>query len=150
MKLFFQIIFKIFLILIILAGYASTAEIKETDLDELLNQGIVLLEGFRYDRAIAYFNKAIEINPNFAEAYYNRGIAYFGKYQDDKAIADFTEAIEINPRLADAYNNRGFAYIQKDQYDKACSDWNRACDLGLCKDYKWAQREGVCLKTSGH
>ncbi len=40
MKLFFRIIFKIFLILTILAGCATTEEIKETDSDALLTQGI--------------------------------------------------------------------------------------------------------------
>ena len=38
MKLFFRIIFKIFLILSILAGCATTEEIKETDSDALLNR----------------------------------------------------------------------------------------------------------------
>jgi len=81
MKLLFRIIFKIFLILTILAGCATTEEIKETDSDELLNQGIALLEEGQYDRAIAYFNKAIELNPRLAEAYSNRGLAYLGKGQ---------------------------------------------------------------------
>ena len=49
MKLFFWIVFKIFLILTILAGCATTEEIKETDSDALLNQGIALLEEGQYD-----------------------------------------------------------------------------------------------------
>ena len=49
MKLFFPIIFKIFLILTILAGYATAGVIKETDSDALLNQGIALLEKGHYD-----------------------------------------------------------------------------------------------------
>jgi len=77
MKLFFRIIFKIFLILTILAGRATTKEIKETDSGALLNQRIALLEEGQYDLSINYFNKAIEINPRFAEAYNNRAFAYF-------------------------------------------------------------------------
>jgi len=119
MKLSFRIIFKIFLILTILAGCVTTEEIKETDSDVLLNQGVVLLEEGQYDRAIAYFNKAIEINPKYAVAYLNRGSAYDGKGQYDKAISDFNKAIEINPRFAVAYFNRGFVYDRKGQLDKA-------------------------------
>ena len=129
MRLFFRIVLKIFLILTILARYAITEEIKETDSGELLNQGIALLELYRYDQAIAYFNNAIAINPNFAEAYYTRGVAYFGKYQDDKAIADFTEALEINPKYVFAYKIRGLAYSEKGQYDKAISDYNKAVEI---------------------
>jgi tetratricopeptide (TPR) repeat protein len=29
-----------------------------------------------YEKAIESFNKAIEINPTFTDAYYNRGITY--------------------------------------------------------------------------
>ncbi|MCK5486751.1 MAG: tetratricopeptide repeat protein, partial [Desulfobacterales bacterium] len=92
MKLLFRIIFKIFLILTILAGCATTEEIKETDSDELLNQGIALLEEGQYDKAISDYNKAIEINPKDAEAYYNRGYAYGEKGEYDKAISDYTKA----------------------------------------------------------
>ena len=76
MKLFFRIIIKIFLILTILAGCATTEEIKETDSDALLNQGIALLEEGQYDLSINCFNKAIEINPRYTDAYNNRGLAY--------------------------------------------------------------------------
>ena len=73
MKLFFQSVFKISLILTILAACATTEEIKETDSDALLNQGIAFLIRGQYDRSIAYFNKAIEINPRYVDAYNNRG-----------------------------------------------------------------------------
>jgi hypothetical protein len=52
MKLFLRIMFKIFLILTILAGNTTTEEIKGTDSDELLNQGIALLERYRYPTVI--------------------------------------------------------------------------------------------------
>jgi tetratricopeptide (TPR) repeat protein len=144
MKLFFRIILKIFLILTILAGCATIEEIKETDSDESLNQGIALLEEGQYDRAITNFNKAIELNPRYADAYYNRGVAYGEKGDWDKAIPDYSKAIEINPKDAEAYDNRGLAYYRKGDYDKACSDWNRACELELCKNYEWAKRKDVC------
>ena len=140
MKLFFRIIFKIFFILTFLAGNATTEEIKETDPIALLNQGIAL----GGDRGIAYFNKAIEINPRFAEAYYIRGRAYYYKGWYDKAIADYTMVIELNPRFAWAYHNRANAYYHKGQYDKACSDWRQACELGSCVQYELAKTKGVC------
>ena len=144
MKLFFRIIFKIFLILTILAGCETNEQIKETDPVALFNQGAALLEEDQYDRAIAYFSKVIEINPRADKIYFIRGVAYDKKGQYDKAISDYNKAIEINPRYAEAYNNRGVAYYHKARHDIACSDWKRACELGFCEGYEWAKRKDVC------
>jgi len=83
----------------------------------------------QWDKVIAEFNKAIEINSRFAEAYNNRGIAYFGKGQEDRALSDFKKAIEINPRLAMAYSNRGLMYLGKGQEDQALSDFKKAIEI---------------------
>lgn len=63
-----------------------------------------------YDNAIFAYTKAIELNPEDADAYTNRGVIYDiqGKY--DLAIVDYTKAIELNPEDADAYTNRGVIY----------------------------------------
>ena len=38
-------------------------------------RGITLNERGRYEKAVASFNRAIEINPNYEPAWYNKGIA---------------------------------------------------------------------------
>jgi tetratricopeptide (TPR) repeat protein len=137
MKFIFQIIFKIFLILTIFVGYATTEEIKETDPDELLNQGITFANEGQYDKAIAYFDKAIEINPRFAKAYYIRGRAYYYKGWYDKAIADFTKAIEINPYYTEAYNSRGHIKRRKyNNFDGAIADYTMVLELN--PRFAWA------------
>jgi len=167
MKLSFWIIFKIFLILTIFIGCATTEEIKETDPIVLLDQGIAFGKDGQYDRAIAYFNKAIEINPRFAEAYTARGGTYLIKGQYDKVISDCNKAIEINPKLARAYAGRGGAYAGKGQYDKAIFDCNKAIEINpklaeaylvrgatyaykgqhdkACSDWKRACELGLCI-----
>ena len=65
--------------------------------------------------AIADYTKAIEINPQYSEAYINRGIAKSDLGDTQGAIADYNKAIDINPQYAVAYNNRGYAkYNLKD------------------------------------
>jgi tetratricopeptide (TPR) repeat protein len=78
-----------------------------------------------YDKTIADYTKAIQIDPNFATAYFNRASAYGMKSEYDKAIADYTKAIELNPGITGAYNNRGIAYLDKDDYDRAMADFNQ-------------------------
>ena len=153
MKLSFSSIFKIALILTVLAGCTTTDEIKETDPNKLLNQGKVLLNKGQNDRAIAYFNKALKINPKHRNgymyrglAYMSRGLAYFDKVKWDKAIYDFTKAIEILPvyMTGEIYGVRGIAYSETGQYEKACSDWKRMCELGWCETYEATKRAEEC------
>ena len=84
----------------------------------------------QYDKAIADFNKAIEINPRFAGFYNNRGLVNEEKGQYDKAISDYNKAIEINPRFAEAYNNRVVTYFYKRDYETAWDDVYKAQSLG--------------------
>jgi tetratricopeptide (TPR) repeat protein len=59
--------------------------------------------------AIADYTKAIEFNPQFADAYFNRGLAKYSLGDKNGSIADWTKAIEVNPQYAEAYYNRGYA-----------------------------------------
>ena len=77
------------------------------------------------------FNKAIELNSNYADAYFGRGNTK-GKLSDYKgAILDFDKAIELNPDLAIAYMGRGLAKHFLGDNDGACIDWNKAAKLGF-------------------
>ena len=53
-----------------------------------------------YDRAIADYDRAIQLKPDYAEAYVNRGWAYNAKGDYDRAIADFDRAIQLKPDYA--------------------------------------------------
>ena len=93
-------------------------------------KGVSYQEKGQRDKAIAEYNKAIEINPRHAQPYANRGYAYaaIGKY--DQAITDYNKALEINPIYAKAYANRGYAYRSKGEYEKAMGDFRKAEGFG--------------------
>lgn len=83
----------------------------------------------KYDKAIAYYDKAIELNPNHALAYYDRAGAYAEIHQYKKAIADYDRAIELNPNDALAYYNRASAYSEIGENEKAIADYDRAIEI---------------------
>jgi tetratricopeptide (TPR) repeat protein len=74
-----------------------------------------------YDRAIADYNEAIRLNPNYVVAYHNRGFAHFASDEYDRAIADYTEAIRLNQQYAISYRNRGIAHLYTGSRAKAPS-----------------------------
>jgi tetratricopeptide (TPR) repeat protein len=94
-----------------------------------LDHGRACLDTGKYDDAIADYDKAIALDPNYATAYSNRGIVYHKQSEFDRAIADFTKAIALNPKDAAAYNNRGNAYKNKDDLDRAVADYDKAIKL---------------------
>ena len=76
-------------------------------------------------KAVVYFNKTIELNPKYADAYFLRGIC---DEKTEEMIDDFTKAINFNTNyLAEAYYKRG---ICKGQGQVRCEDIEKAISLG--------------------
>ena len=93
------------------------------------NRGLAHKSKGQWDRAIADYDEAIRLKPDFVFAFHNRGNAYYYKGQLDRAIADFSEAIRLKPGLAEAFGNRGNVYRKKGQFDRAIKDYDRAINL---------------------
>ena len=94
-----------------------------------LKRGQIWKHKKEYDIAIADYNEAIRLDPQYAGAFINRGLAWSNKKEYDKAIADDNEAIRLDPQYALAFNNRGVAWRNKKEYDKAIADYNEAIRL---------------------
>jgi len=77
------------------------------------------------------YTKAIELNPNDAEAYYKRGSAKTSLKDYKGAIEDYNKAIELDPNYALAYYKRGAAKRRLGQKDfkGAIQDFSKAIEL---------------------
>ena len=66
------------------------------------------------DQALADYNKAIEISPDYADAYNNRGEVYRKKNMIPQATADYRKATQLDKNFAEAYYNMGLMHeLQK-------------------------------------
>lgn len=92
-------------------------------------RGAALGKAGRYDDAIADFNRALQINPRFAQAYANRGLVYRLKNDDANALADYNRALQVNPQYANAYVRRGNVYRRQNQLALALEDYNQAIKI---------------------
>ena len=86
-----------------------------------------------YDRGLADYTKASQLEPNNADAYHGRGYSYAGKNQYDLAIAEYNKTIRLKPNNYVAYTDRGIAYFYKGQYERAIQDYDAA--LKIKPDY---------------
>ncbi|MEQ9551060.1 MAG: tetratricopeptide repeat protein [Coleofasciculus sp. G3-WIS-01] len=75
----------------------------------LLNQGKQQLKAQDFLGAIASFEKAIQIKPDYPEAWNNRGLALGNLGDYESAIASYEKAIQIKPNYQLAWYNWGVA-----------------------------------------
>ena len=99
----------------------------------LTDRAIKLYDAGNYDEAMRVVNKAIELDPNYGDAYAARASVYRKFKEYDKAIADYTEAIKhpdkYDPSRSYTIYCRGHAYEEKADIDRAIEDYNQALKL---------------------
>ncbi len=100
---------KIIVATLVYLCLAATTSWSQDDI-EFYNRG--LKSSLAYKK-IDYFTKAIQLNPNLAEAYEKRAMHYYFQRRFDKAIQDYTKVIELKPHRVDAYLMLGRAYLRK-------------------------------------
>jgi len=88
------------------------------------------------NRAIASYDEAIKLRPNWAEAYLQRGFARRMKGALDEAINDFDEATSLDARttrnnrsVSEAYTNRGQIRRNRLEVDNAILDFDKAINI---------------------
>ena len=99
--------------------------------EDYVEQGIAEGQSEDFDKVIADFDHAVELNPNQVEIYNYRGVIKARKGDIEGAIADFDRAVERDPKYPHAYLNRGIARQTKSDFAGALSDYIRYSGLGL-------------------
>jgi tetratricopeptide (TPR) repeat protein len=137
---------------------AQSSQPNSTTAETYFKQGEDYRNNNQYDKALAAYTKAIEVNPQYAEeydkaikdynkamadynkaleieledvyaSYKNRGNVYYNLKEYDKAMADYNKVLEIDPQDAHAYLRRGIVYYDLKEYDKAMADYNKAIEI---------------------
>ena len=80
-------------------------------------------------KKIKYFSKALELDPNLAEAYEKRGMLYFFQGEFDHVIQDFQAYIRLLPPKAEAYRMLGMGYLKSGVYPPAIENFTRAVEI---------------------
>jgi tetratricopeptide (TPR) repeat protein len=96
----------------------------------LTNIGVALTNLNKCDESIAYFDKAIEIDKEFAEAYANKGEALNILKKYEEAKKNFCIAFKIKNDMPSAHNNFAFTRFMLKNFEFAWKEyeWRWAMD----------------------
>lgn len=106
----------------------NTLAQKESVIDYFA-QGVAFAQQKDWKSAEASFRRAINLDPNYAEAYTNLGVTLDKQDKTIEAIAAYQKAIQINPNYAPAYYNLGVALDQQGKTIEAIAKIKKARDL---------------------
>lgn len=85
--------------------------------------------------ALADFNRAIELDSLYVEAYFNRGFIYGYFEEYEKSITDFSRVIELSPTDGEAYLHRSLMRARLGDREGELEDLKQAARYGD----PWAQ-----------
>ena len=106
-----------------------TAQQSPNNFRPYYNRGSAYRNKGQLEKAIQDFDKAIELNPSFAELYSNRGSTHSSRGKYHLAIRDYSQALQLNPTFAEACYNRGLVYWHQGEYDLALRDFEKAVQM---------------------
>jgi len=114
----------------------------------LWNIGLALAALGRKEEAIAAYDKALEIKPDYHEAWNNRGTALSDLGRHEEAIAAYDKAIELKPDYDAAWYNRGTALSALGRHEEAIAAYDKALEFKPDLHEAWLNR-GNALSALG-
>ena len=128
-----QIIYLIAIaLLIIVFGVCAQSEAAPAQDQSIVycQKGWNLLKTGNIEQAVPYYQKAIALNPNCAQAYNDLGIIFETKGNIEEAEKLYLKAIEVASDYPNSYSNLALLYERQGDYANAKLYWERSLELG--------------------
>ncbi len=93
------------------------------------NLSLLCFNSNKFEKAILYSTKRIELNPKNHVAYIDRGLSYRKLKKYSEAEDDFNKSLEINPDFFRAFGYRAFLYLEQLQFKKAFDDAEKSIKI---------------------
>lgn len=110
------------LVLITTLTYSQSAK-------EFTQKGRELYEKREFMEALLNLNRALEIDPNYSQAYFVRGNIKDAFDDRHGAMKDYNHAVEKNPKFGDAFFARGNVKMKLQDYYGAIADYTSAISI---------------------
>ena len=97
--------------------------------EQWLDEGKTLQDDEHYLEALVAYERALQLDPHFADAYDARGDAFCCLNRFQEALVAFERAIQLDPAYAHAYEGKGNILYNLKRYQEALIAYERAIQL---------------------
>ncbi len=131
---FKKLFIKAFMALL-LTGMGATASlfiinsINSANAGDLYKKANTFYELQRYEDALNNYKQAIEIKPEYAQAWNGQAKALYELDSYEKALSAYDKAIELEPNYLDSWKGRGFVLNKLKRYQEAIYSFDKALQL---------------------
>ncbi|MDP8241393.1 MAG: tetratricopeptide repeat protein [Candidatus Hatepunaea meridiana] len=110
----------------------------QIEADNYCAWGRAMMKEGLYPDAIAQFNGALSIKPDFVDAVVNLGMAHYLSGENRKALKQLNKALKMNPlKKGVIYNNLGLIFENDGKLDLAIQNYWKAAEFGLGTPKIW-------------
>jgi S1-C subfamily serine protease len=108
---------------------AGTRRNKRASAERFYMQGLGFLARDDYQRALPYFEKAADADPDYAEAWYQTGFCYGMLGRHAEALRASKQVVRLRPEWPATYSNMGASYFALGQFREAVDAYRQAIRL---------------------
>ena len=110
--------------------YLNALALPNPDLDLLYdNLSLLYFDQQKFQKAIDYSSKRIELNSKNYVAYLDRGLSYRKIKKYKEAEKDFESSLKIKPNFFRAFGYRAYLYMEQGKNQEAFKDAKRAVEI---------------------
>lgn len=113
---------------------------------EFNNKGFDLFKQNLYQDAISEFDKALELNSSYKEAFYNRALSLFLLNRHAESVASINNALLINDKYSKALNLKGLVLTSLNRFYEASLEYEKNIDIGN-DDGSYYYNKGISLSN---
>ncbi|MEG4346608.1 tetratricopeptide repeat protein, partial [Microcoleus sp. A003_D6] len=111
-------------------------------------QALLYRSAEQYAKAIASYDKALEIKPDDHETWKNRGYALGNLGRWEEEIASYDKALEIKPDYHETWKSRGYALGNLGRWEEEIASYDKALEFKP-DDHEARNYRGVALGNLG-
>ena len=101
----------------------------DPSVSQLVQIGIRAMDYGTYRRALQYFDRVIEIAPEFAEGWNRRATLYYYIKEYRRSIDDIKETLRLEPRHFGAWSGLGLISVAQENYPGALTAFKKALSI---------------------